>query len=328
MQQDLSQCPSPAELEQFYIPFPDGDPAARIGLRLDFFFRRSSEADLRERLVACIEHYLALAGDRIILYSVAGDRRYRKLKPGQRVDPDRLRKMVAPEKSFTFEASSAEAGIAQHWAISALSSGIKFIDEELGYLIAYLPLTALQNAPPRSFTKLFLYFCDSLAVEHAYGGLGWVLPFDPGGRNGALNLSALAEPAVRFCGLDINAPNGTLMHCRNGIKSINWLTAVSHRLLERVGGAEAVAQAAGPEIIVHPYGNGAVFQAGTMPQIGDRQQGLIPAPYVALGRALKPLRAAFNNYPIFTAPPNYPAPVGKDPDEVFTQQWLARFDGD
>jgi hypothetical protein len=328
MQQDIVQNPTPAELEQFYIPFPDGDPAARIGLRLDFFFRRLGEADLREALVGCIEQYLALAGDRMILYSVAGDRQYRKLKPGQKVDPSRLRAMINPEGSFNFEASAAEIGIAQHWSISVMSSQITFREDELGYLIAYLPFTALENAPPRSFTKLFLRFCDALAVEHAYGGMGWVLPFDPGGERAALQLPALGEQAMRFCALDVNAPSGTSNHCEHGIKSINWLTAVSHRLLERVGGAEAVAKAAGPEIIVHPYSNGALFQAGETPQIGDSQQGLIPPAYVALGRALKPLRAAFNNYPIFTAPPNYPAPADVDPDIVYTQRWLARFDGD
>ncbi|MGR8930781.1 MAG: type VI immunity family protein [Gammaproteobacteria bacterium] len=330
--QDTLQAPDelrlPAELEQFYIPFPDGDPAARIGLRLDFFFRRSGEADLRERLVACIEHYLALAGDRMILYSVAGDRRYRKLKPGQRVDPGRLRKMIDPKGDFLLQASAAEPGIAQHWATNVMSSQVSFNEEELGYLTAYLPLTALQNAPPRSFTKLFLHFCDRLAVEHAYGGLGWVLPFDPGGRNGALNLPLLAEQAVRFCGLDINDPIGTSLHCEGGIKSINWLTAVSHRLLERVGGAEAAAKAAGPEIIVHPYGNGMVFQAGAMPQIGDRQQGLIPPAYVALGRALKSLRAPYPDTLMYAPPGFGPVAPGEDPDEVFTQQWLARFDGD
>ncbi len=326
MQQDLPQYPTPAELEQFYIPFPDGDPAARVGLRLDFFFRRLGEAGLRAALAGCIEQYLALAGDRMILYSVAGDRQYRKLKPGQRIDPARLRAMIDPGGDFLLQASAAEEGIAQHWAINAMSSPVKFREDELGYLIAYLPPTALENAPPRSFTKLFLGFCDALAVEHAYGGLGWVLPFDPGGRRGALDLPALAEQAWRFCALDVNDPSGTLLHCKQGIKSINWLTAVSRSLLERVGGAEAVARAAGPEIALHPYGNGTVFQAGAAPQIGDRDQGLVPPAYVALGKALKPLRAAYPDV-LLEAPPSFgPAPPGESAGKAFTQRWLARFD--
>jgi hypothetical protein len=158
--------------------------------------------------------------------------------------------------------------------------------------------------------------------------MGWVLPFDPGGRRGALRLPTLGEQAMRFCALDVNAPSGTSIHCEHGIKSINWLTAVSHRLLERVGGAEAVAKAAGPEIVVHPYSNGAVFQAGETPQIGDSQQGLIPPAYVALGKALKPLRAAYPDR-LVTAPPNFgPLAPGENANKVFTQRWLARFDGD
>ncbi|MCX7110681.1 MAG: DUF3396 domain-containing protein [Proteobacteria bacterium] len=327
MQLDLSALPTPAELEQYYIPFPDGRPAARIGLRLSLYFRHLGEAELRKSLVRCIEHYLSLAGDRIKLYSFANDRQYRKLKPGQHIDTEKLLAMINPEKEFEFDASAADEGFATHWALSAMSSQIKFREDELGYMLAYLPFTALENAPTRSFTKYFLHLCNVLAVEHAYGGMGWVLPFDLGGHNGALNLPEFAQQAWRFCALDVDDPSGTMLHCRDGIKSINWLTAVSNRLLERVGGADAVARMAGHEIIVHPYSNGSVFQAGANPQIGDSYQGLIPPAYLALGKALKPIRAAYKDT-LLHAPTNYgPVPTGESPNKVFTQRWLARFDG-
>ena len=327
MQLDLTNLPTPAELEQFYIPFRDGRPAARIGLRLGFYFRQIGDTELRKALVRCIEHYLTLAGDRIELYSFANDRQYRKLKRGQQIDLEKLHTMINPENDFEFEASAGNEGVAQHWAINVLSSQSSYRKDELGFLIAYLPFTILENAPPRSFTKLFLSYCNALAVEHAYGGIGWVLPFDVAGRNGALNLPALGEQAWRFCALDVDDPTGTAIHCEDGIKSINWLTAVSTRLLERVGGADAVARAAGHEIVVHPYRNGAVFQAGDKPQIGDSYQGLIPPAYVALGKALKPLRAAYKDTLLY-APAHYgPVPEGQSPNKVFTQRWLARFDG-
>ena len=326
MQLEFSHYPTPAELEQFYIPFPDGDPAARIGLRMSFYFRRLAEEDLRKSLVVCIQHYLALAGDRIILYSFAGDRQYRKLKPGQRIDTTKLLAMTNPEKGFDFEASAGLEGIAQHWSISIMSSQITFQKDELGYLLAYLPFTALENAPPRSFTKLFVQICNALDVEHAYGGMGWVLPFDVGGSNGALRLSTLGEQVMRFSCLDVDDPSGTILHCKQGIKSINWLTAVSNRLLERIDGADSVVRTAGHGVESHAYGNGMVFQAGSSPQIGDSVQGVIPQAYLALGKALKPLRAKYP-WPIFTAPPGYPSPGNVDPDIAFTQRWLARFDG-
>jgi hypothetical protein len=326
MQLEFPHYPTPAELEQFYIPFPDGDPAARIGLRLSFYFRRLGEADLRKPLAACIQHYLALAGDRIQLYAFANDRKFRKLKPGQHIEVQKFQEMIDPESDFNFEASATEVGIAQHWSISVMSSRIKFSEDELGYFLAYLPFTALENAPPRSFTKLFLQICNALAVEHAYGGLGWVLPFDPSGRRAALELPLLGEQAMRFCALDVDDPNGTLIHCKQGIKSINWLTAVSNRLLERMDGADSVLRMAGHGVESHPYGNGMVFQAGSSPQIGDTVQGVIPQAYLALGKALKPLRAEYP-WPIFTAPPGYPFPSHVDPDIAFSQRWLARFDG-
>ena len=327
MQLEFPHYPTPAELEQFYLPFPDGDPAARIGLRLSFYFRRPGEADLRKALAGCIQNYLALAGDRIIVYAFANDRQYRKLKPGQRIDPTKLLEMADAGKAFNFEASAGLEGIAQHWSINVMSSQITFREDELGYLLAYLPFTILENAPPRSFTKLFLHYCNALAVEHAYGGMGWVLPFDVGGSNGALRLNSLGEQVMRFCCLDVDDPSGTILHCEQGIKSINWLTAVSNRLLERIGGAESVARSAGYGIERLPYGNGIVFQAGASPQIGDTLQGFVPQAYLALGKALKPLRAEYP-WPLFTAPPGYPSPNHSDPDIAFSQRWMARFDGD
>jgi hypothetical protein len=277
-------------------------------------------------LAKCIQHYLVLAGDRLQVYAFANDRKFRRYKPGQPIEPQKFQEMIDPEVKFNFETSAAEVGIAQHWSISVMSSRIKFSEDELGYLLAYLPFTALENAAPRSFTKLFLYICNALAVEHAYGGMGWVLPFDPSGRRAALELPDLGEQAQRFCALDVDDPNGTLIHCKQGIKSINWLTAVSNRLLERIGGADSVARTAGHGIERHPYGNGVVFQAGQNPQIGDTLQGLVPQAYLALGKALKPLRSEYP-WPLFTAPPGYPSPNNSDPDIAFSQRWLARFDG-
>ena len=328
MQLDLANLPTPAELEQFYIPFPDGRPAVRIGLRLSLYFRRPGDAGLRQALAACISEYLSLAGDRMRLYSFATDRQYRKLKPGQKIDIGKLQAMAGPEEDFEFDVSASDEGVADHWALSAMSTQVTFSEDELGYMLAYLPFTVLENAPPRSFTKFFLHLCNALSVEHGYGGMGWVLPFDLAGHNGALRLPEFCQQTLRFCALDVDDPSGTMNHCEDGIKSINWLTAVSNRLLERVGGADAVARMAGHEIIVHPYSNGSMFQAGANPQIGDSDQGLIPPAYLALGKALKPLRAAYKDTLLY-APANYgPVPAGESPNKVFTQRWLARFDGD
>ena len=60
-----------------------------------------------------------------------------------------------------------------------------------------------------------------------------------------------------------------------------------------MGRAEAVVRQAGPAITTLPYTKGTIFVAGSAPEIGDTEQGLVPQAYVALGRALKPLRAEY-----------------------------------
>ena len=159
---------------------------------------------------------------------------------------------------------------------------------------------------------------NALQVEHAYGGLGLILPFDVGGMSAALQV--VGGVAMRFPGLDVDDLTGVIIHCKQGIKSVNFLTAVSDRLLVKVGGADAVAAQAGAGIEMHRYKTGAVFQAGPVPQLGDSEQGLIPDRYVALGRVLRPLRAPYPSTMLYD-------PEGKD-NKAFTQRWLARFDGE
>ena len=62
------------------------------------------------------------------------------------------------------------------------------------------------------------------------------------------------------------------------------------------------------------------YSTGAVPQLGDSELRLIPDRYVVLGRMLKPLRAPY-------AATMLDDPEGKD-NKVFTQRWLARFDGD
>lgn len=328
---DPQAIPTPAEFEQAFLPWPDredpspwtGQPMARFGLRMSFFFRRLGEPDTRQTLLRLLEQYLQTAGNRIRIYTFSGNKRPRTVPAGQTLDLAPLRAQLT-KQDFHWDVSGSEANIADHWSMCCRSGLINYTDFELGYLLVHLPFTALEGAPPGSFRTLFRTWCAALAVEHAYAGMGFVLPVAVGSLDSALR--RIGQEAMRFVGLDVENPSFTSIKCREGIRCVNWLTAVSHRLLDRVGGSQNVAAAAGPNIVVHDYGYGSIFQAGALPQIGDATRNLIPADYVAIGRALKPLRANYTTS-IFRAPPGYEAPPGENPNYHFSQRWLARFDG-
>ena len=294
--------------------FTDGNPAARMGLTMTFYFGAPGEPGKRQALVNCINHYLQQAEGHLRSYAVMGDKRFRKLRPGDTPDQELLKKMLDVETVFQFEAGGENEGNAYSWASVALAEEVTYANY-LGYLLLTYPASILDQIGVQGFAQQFVTMCNQLKVEHAYAGLGFVFPFDVGGSNAAQDV--IGDALMHYPGLDAYDLSGVKIHCRNGIKSINFLTAVSHRLLAKAGGTDAVLANAGSQVLSCPYSNGTVFQAGHEPQIGAPDQP--PEDYVALGRALKAARAPFEDS-------MFDDPAGQD-DEAFTQRWLARFDG-
>ena len=309
--------------DETLVHFPSGNPAALLGLTMNFYFGAPGTLQRRRALVRCIEHYLHQARGMLRIYRVRGDKRYRPLGPDDTPDINLILEKAQSSSPFWFEASGAERdGISHHWSISAFADNVQRATY-LGHLSITYPLSImqLQGMSLQALTGQFLSFCDELQVEHAYGGLGLVLPFDAGGVSAAHKY--IGTIAINRPGLDVDDPTGISIHCEEGIKSVNFLTAVSDRLLTKVGGAEAVAAQAGPGIMMYRYSTGAVFQAGPQPEIGydpQTRKGVPPPHYVVLGKVLKPLRAPFPDTLIYD-------PLGGD-NKAFTQRWLARFDGD
>jgi hypothetical protein len=331
---------SPRYLERCFIPWPspgkpwDGWPMAKFGLRMVFYFGNAHEAPVRRALLSIVEQYWAAAREPIRRYAIAEDKRERYLAPGEAPDLTRLRERIGqPDSDWSIDLSAErEIQYASHWSLAALSV------IENGYLVLYFPFSFFEGAPRYALRDLFQRWCSALKVHQAYGGMGFVLPVEVG--NQAAALRRIGPYAMRFVALDTDLPTTTKLWCRDGIRCVNWLTAVSERLLEKIGGAEAVWQRAGPTVSSLPYDGGTIFVAGPHPQMGDAEQGVIPREYVALGRALKPLRAAhpstiFNAPEGYEAPPGYRAPLGwgqAKPHQLanahYAQRWLARFDGD
>ena len=164
----------------------------------------------------------------------------------------------------------------------------------------------------------FVRGCEIFQVFHAVSGIALLFAtyssYEP----------QYAFPLFqRFPGLlyaDGGAFSSDIKRRTDVIRDVNWLTAISQEMFERIGGEPAAAQALGPEIIRHPYSGGVVFQAGPVPRLGDVNAGDFPDAYRQVARFLKPLQ--------FTAwtPPYYlRTPDGVDRG-LATQAWITRFD--
>lgn len=324
------------DLDNLAMPWPeegrdwDGLPMARVGLRAALYFGNGHSAELRRELLAIVERYIGFAGGRIRAYQRAGDRARQVASPDKPVDLGRLRDRVENFKTdWSIELSSEpDVNVASHWSLVSVA-------DHAGYLLLHFPVSAFTGAEPGAFRTLFRQWCDALKVQHAYAGLGFALPV--GGRAMSAALRRCGPYATRFVGLDLDYPNTVASRCRDGIRTVNWLTAIDAARLRRVGGAETVARVAGPEVQAVEYGQGTIFVAGQAPQLGDVETANLPAAYVQLGHAVAPLRADMAEA-WFEAPSGYEAPDGfaaksgwrdAEPSELpalhYTQAWLARF---
>jgi hypothetical protein len=309
----------------------NGLPMARLGLRAAFYLGDCYSSEARRPLLKVVEEYLAMAGDRIRAYQRAGDRRRLNAGPGKPVDIERLRERVSNfQTDWAIEASGDEdVNVASQWSLVTIAN-------ERGSLLVHFPLAAFKLGAPETFRALFQRWCSSLNVLHAYGGLGLVLPV--GGTSMYAAIEKIGPVAVRFNGLDLDYPNSVARRCGDGIRTVNWLTAIDDSRLARVGGAETVLRVAGPAITSMPYSRGTIFVAGGAPEVGDAEAGRLPAAYRQLGHVVAPLRCDIPEK-WFDAPAGYEAPPGftsksgwsdAEPEELpalhYLKTWLARFD--
>jgi len=325
------------DLESVQMPWPtdgsatDGLPMARVGLRMTFYFNSGYTRELRRELLKIVEDYLAATKGRIRAYQRAGDRRRLSASPTNPVDLGRLRDRVEDfQTPWAIEMSAEEnISVASHWSLQTVAS-------QNGYLLVHWPINHFLGEPQHSFRTLFLKWCSALKVQHAYAGLGFVLPV--GGNEMSSAIDNCGPYATRFVGLDLDYPITVAARCRSGIRTVNWLTAIDSERLERVGGVDTVLRLAGSEVESMEYSAGTIFAAGQAPQIGDTTTGNFPDVYKRLGRAVARLRADipeawFLPPEGFAAPPGFTSKSGAadaEPEELpglyYTKAWLARFD--
>jgi len=141
--------------------------------------------------------------------------------------------------------------------------------------------------------------------------------------------TALYPLLLQYPGLDCGEAIGDANEYPDGMGAVNWLTWVSDKLLQRIGGREAArtnlrGQPGSNQVKVAELDWGLLFQAGMLPGLGDNSDpGTLPA-YQAVARTLKPLRA-----PKARGFAKSQEALNADGDEIGNNEkraWVARFD--
>lgn len=169
----------------------------------------------------------------------------------------------------------------------------------------------------QALERMFLSVCDRLPVLSAQAGFGIETSayFQAEGEAAAWALS------MRHPGLDVfTGHSDRRASGLDGLRTVNWLTALGPRHLADVGGVAGV-QAGLPDTVgvTALAGGGAVFRAGASPQTGDVNRGDRVAPYSALDSALRPL--------IERCMPRAMQFDIRGDDGTATPRWFRRFSG-
>ncbi len=293
--------------------FSDGDPAARLGLAMEFYVGGPGQGKRIEAAAKSVEIYLKQSRGKLRQYMLNQHRQMQTLNDGENIDVSLIYEMADPENTFQIQAGIEEDKVG-FWSLGAYLNTV-MRQNYLGKLLITYPFSFLEKVSLKGFIQQFVSMCHEMEVEHAYAGPCFILPFNVDGMDAAHEVIGSQLFNYPCC----NAYNLTTtgIQFREGTKSIAFLTAVSNRILEKAGGAQSVLANAGQSTLSCPYSNGVIFQAGNVPQIGSPD--FIPQEYINLGRALKPTRAEFAKTLFYD-------PNGKD-NKAFTQRWLSRFDG-
>ncbi len=166
--------------------------------------------------------------------------------------------------------------------------------------------------------------CAALRPLHGVAGPG--VQFDR--IYGSTTAYALSFPlAARFpglhCGLDrmfaieMQVDRSTADALK--IFTINWLTVLSDAVIDSVPGVRAALAALPDSCPRHTYPGGMVVQAGPVPQLGDKNRGLVLDDYRRVAAATAPLRFESYGLGIFDVEP----PLDGLEE---TLRWIRRFD--
>lgn len=115
------------------------------------------------------------------------------------------------------------------------------------------------------------------------------------------------------------------MNLHRGLKGVDWLTILSDRWLERLGGLERVKAEMG-ELPVLDYDGGAILRAGSMPQLGDNEHpeaNAALADYRRVAAIIEPVRIKDHPGIHPRLSPSYRHEKRFGAQEY--QAWLARF---
>ncbi|CAB3707083.1 hypothetical protein LMG3458_02991 [Achromobacter deleyi] len=284
------------------LPFPGGllmrgGPQDYVGAVVTvtgtLYFDGGFTLAKRAAIAQCFDDYLAQAGD-VFTWLWRGEPpsgppclRYAKA-PAIRDWFNALDEDEEIDLSYTSGAKRQDAGPYAFCVDTAPAWEVKK-RPRLDVLRFALPFAKVVEQP-QAFQRLFVAFARRLHAFHGHGGFGFVL--SPTEWNSSQPTEAVVSD--QFRGVDVGAPVFSASKLkRDTFKTVSWLTAINHEMVEQAGGLHTLRSALPPDwFAFYDYGTGIVIQAGNEPDTAATLIDPKPPQYVLPNAALKAQRSA------------------------------------
>jgi len=306
---------TPKDLDKIKIYDNEGKLAACLAMGVTLYVEESHLRQVRYQAAECMEQYLSLTRPHLRWYFSNEEKRCDiRVNP-----PPPLTEVVGrlnEYNSFFYEFTGADdIEQASPFDLEVLFH-FKTKAKKIGFLTASVPFAFLEQQPPGFFKQMVHQWCQRLRPLHGYAGIYTAFSIEQGAAMGS---EPLVYPLLkRFPGIEFDASAVVSIFFKQGIKGVNWLTALSDKYVEKLGGLDALKSGLDETCPLHTYPGGVIIQAGPYPQLGDQEQGIKLKEYQKVYRLVKPVQEDYKSSIIDT-------PEGVD-DDAFTREWLHRFE--
>lgn len=307
-----------SDLDGLVIPGSANRIAGRLGVMATVYFTSPHEPEMRRKVGQAVDLLLRRFGPFYRWRQDAGQGRVVSTEGWS--PPSYSQSFAALDRRQPVELElhgGEKPEDAAQFALSCLAQAYR-PRPKIGYLTVSASFAWVQDQKPEALQTLFFQICSVIKPLHGYSGFGIL-------RNPNYAVARKAETYIldlarRFSGLELDQPIDHAANCRDGIKGVNWLTALATTLIERLGGARELARsitAADHGLVWTDFEGGGILQAGETPQLGDLTRNIVPSAYGAAQILLNPVH---DDVIIAERIP------GLD-RKRFTRAWLDRFTG-
>ncbi|MCB9099133.1 MAG: DUF3396 domain-containing protein [Anaerolineales bacterium] len=182
-----------------------------------------------------------------------------------------------------------------------------------GYLRMACPVDFMLDSS-EEYISFIKRLCNILRPQHGYAGFGIM-------ESIAHDVQQYYQPQVwqlaqRMSGLEVDIPSSHILHLKNKIKGVNWITILNDGYVDQVYSLNQLENE--PSIRLINFNDGIIIVAGQYPVLGESLGATPPRDYALVAQSLKTIRATD------LASFHYAGEGRMHEAEV--RRWLARFD--